>query len=491
MKEIVLNGNEHVAFENHASACIGTGRLGLALQQEYMDELRAVQKLCDFKYIRGHGLFCDDIGIYQKTAEGETRYCFTYLDRIIDNWLSAGVKPFLELGFMPYALASGTQTLFYWKCNVTPPADEEEWVKLVRVTLRHLKERYGEEEVALWPVEIWNEPNLTTFWEGADLEKYLRLYEITSAAVRAELPKNKIGGPAVCGGNGIHDWERAFLSFCREKKLPLDFLTRHLYMAQTPEHRGEYMYHKMCTPAQSLSELKESREVIDSFPEYRGMPMVVTEFNTSYNPRCPIHDTVLNASIIAGMLSVLGDEAEAYSYWTFGDVFEESGIPYRPFHGGFGLMAAGNIPKPTLWTFHFFREMAGECVYRDDQTLILRGKDGAYDCLLWNTEKGKTEVCLSLPAEGEMTAVTQRVDDQHGNPLKVWHDLGEPATLSKTQEELLRRAAVPQVETEVLNAQEGRVELRAQMDGPAVLFVQLRPRREENEPGYDYEWYRQ
>lgn len=318
--------------------------MGLALQREYLDQLAAVQSLCGFSHIRGHGLFSDGMAVYQPyTDEDGVRrdgYCFTYLDRVMDSYVGLGLRPFLELGFMPGAMASGTQTLFYWKANATPPADETAWVNMVKATLAHLAERYGEDEVSGWPCEIWNEPNLRSFWENADKPKYFRLYEITSQVVKSVLPGMKVGGPAICGGEGSQDWVRDFLTFCREKHLPVDFVTRHAYMGTTPERRGRYMYHGMRTIEDLMDEMRTTRGIIDSFPEYRGLPMHITEFNTSYHPFCPIHDTNLNAAYIAALLARLGDVAASYSYWTFGDVFEEQGVPNTPFHGGFGMMAA-------------------------------------------------------------------------------------------------------------------------------------------------------
>ena len=155
---IAIAPDSRAAFNNNTDFCVGTGRMGLALQKEYHDQLAMAQELCHFKHIRGHGLFSDDMGIYHhwKGWDGSEYkgYNFTYLDRVMDDYLSLGIKPFLELGFMPSKMASGTQTIFYWKGNTTPPADHQEWAALIKATLRHLAERYGEEEVSTWPCEV-------------------------------------------------------------------------------------------------------------------------------------------------------------------------------------------------------------------------------------------------------------------------------------------------------------------------------------------------
>ncbi len=482
-----------IEFHNNTSFCVGTGRMGLALHREYQEELRAVQEVCGFRYIRGHGLFSDDMAVYQRRTDPDgverVQYCFTYLDRVMDSYLEAGLKPFLELGFMPEALAAGSQTIFYWKAHTTPPKDMKQWTDLVENTLSHLKERYGEEEVSLWPAEVWNEPNLKGFWENADKEKYLALYDATSRAVKRAVPAMRVGGPAICGGAGSRDWVRDFLAHCRDMSSPLDFVTRHAYMGQTPEHRGRYLYHPMCRTEDTVAEMAETRSIIDSFPEYRGMPMYITEFNTSYNPFCPIHDTVLNAAICAGLLARLGDVADGYSYWTFGDVFEEMGVPVRPFHGGFGLMAAGRIPKPTLWTFAFFGRLKGRCVHRDAHSVITEAGDGGLEGVIWNEgrENALLEVVLNVPGEGEMSLTAETVEDGGSDPLKTWHDLGEPAVLTKDTEALLRECGRPRVSSGRAGGAAGPAVFR--LKGSAVLYFRLRPLKEETDPGYDYTYY--
>ncbi|MBQ0001185.1 MAG: xylan 1,4-beta-xylosidase, partial [Clostridiales bacterium] len=459
-------------------------------------QLTMVQDICHFKHIRGHGLFCEDMSIYQpyKDAEGAEHeaYCFTYLDRVMDDYKARGIKPFLELGFMPGKMASGTQTIFYWKGNTTPPEDEGKWTRLVKATLSHLVERYGREEVGTWPVEVWNEPNLPGFWENADKEKYLRLYEITVLAVKEVLPEFRVGGPAVCGGPTSFDWIRDFLTFCRDKKLPVDFLTRHAYMGNDPHNVGRYLYHEMRTVQDVYDEMNTTREIIDSFPEYKGMEMHITEFNTSYNPFCPIHDTNLNAAYVAGLLARLGDVAASYSYWTFGDVFEEQGVPSRPFHGGFGMVANQMIPKPTLWTFDFFNNLKGTPVYRDENAVILRREDGSYEGVLWNLcreSREELELSVSLPGEGRCTLLTRTVDEKCCNPLKIWHEMGEPASLTAGQLAFLQESGRPANASASLNACDGTVTVNQTLTENAVVHFTLAPTKVETDYGYDYQWY--
>ncbi|MDE7298133.1 MAG: xylan 1,4-beta-xylosidase [Lachnospiraceae bacterium] len=431
-----------VPFHNNVDFCIGTGRMGLALQQEYLAQLKLVQEEIGFSHIRGHGLFCDDMAIYQQYRDGsgnvKEEYNFTYLDMVMDSYRKNGLRPFLELGFMPEKMASGDQTIFYWKGNTTPPSSYDAWRRLVTATLGHLMERYGASEVTAWPVEVWNEPNLPGFWKGADMEEYFRLFRETFAAVKELDERFQVGGPAVCG---VQDelWIRSFLEFCRKEGIHPDFVTRHHYTTDFPQQDGHYGYAPLSDAEAGFTNLQSTRDIIDSFEEFRGLKIHITEFNTSYIPNCPLHDTNQNAAYIAHQLSRLGDVNESYSYWTFGDIFEEQGVPFTPFHGGFGLVANGGICKPTFWTFRFFKELKGTCVHRCENMVVVKKEDGSYCGTAWNCSRVRTgrelELGISLPAEvsGEYALVTKTVDEKTCNPLKLWHDLGEPSSLDEKQ----------------------------------------------------------
>lgn len=436
-------------YKNNATYCVGTGRMGLALQKEYIDHLKVVQQSINFKYIRGHGLFSDDVGIYrEETVDGESRtfYNFTYLDRIIDSYLENNIKPFLELGFMPEKLKTGEQTIFYWKGNVTPPSSYEKWAELIEATLTHLIERYGREEVITWPIEVWNEPNIA-FWAGT-MEEYFKLYEYSAKAVKKVDPRIKVGGPAICGVE-TEKWLRSFFEHCINNNLPLDFITRHCYTVGQPTRKGQFMYHEIYHPTYMIEELKETREIMADYPQIANMPLHITEFNSSYVPVCPVHDTTFHAAYIARILSEAGEYADSYSYWTFSDVFEEFDVPRSVFHGGFGMVAFNSIKKPVFYTFEFFANAGKELLYRDEN-LIVTKDDGRYVIIGWNwhDESENNSVpqsyVLSLPSMGQQAIlIKKQVGGDNANPLQTWSNLGKPRSLNKEQTKILLSSAEP------------------------------------------------
>ena len=495
VKDYIVSTGTDLPFENHMDFCIGTGRMGLALQKEYLEQLELVQNEIGFSHIRGHGLFSDDMAIYHEYEDGDGKiqveYNYTYLDLVMDQYQKLGLKPFIELGFMPNKLASGTQTVFYWKGNVTPPKDYRIWCDMVQSLLRHLMQRYGTNEVLTWPIEVWNEPNLAGFWKDASKEEYFKLFEATIYAIKEVDERFRVGGPAVCGGSD-EEWIQAFLEFCDERKIPVDFITRHHYTTEFPENQGHYGYAKLMNPEYGFDNLSTTRKIIDGFEAYKGLDVHITEFNTSYIPNCPIHDTNLNAAYLALQLSRLGDYAKSYSYWTFGDIFEEHGVPFTPFHGGFGLVANGGIPKPTFWTFAFFKKLMGTCVHRSKDSIIVQKEDGSYCGVAWNYQFEQQEENLklnvTLPTEFENYCLTTKtVDEQVCNPLKVWHDLGEPANPSKEQLELLKEAAKPLVVSRQFTKVQEKVTVTIDLTKNAVVYFELQPIMIQNDRGYDYE----
>jgi xylan 1,4-beta-xylosidase len=469
-------------FKNYANYCVGTGRMGLALQKEYIDHLKMVQETIRFKYIRGHGLFCDDVGIYRECEmDGKTSvfYNFTYLDRIIDTYLENGIRPFIELGFMPEKLKTGEQTVFYWKGNVTPPVSYEKWSELIINTLNHLIDRYGRDEVITWPIEVWNEPNIP-FWAGT-MEEYFKLYEYSAAAVKSVDARIQIGGPAICGVD-TERWLRGFFEYCVKNNTPLDFITRHCYTANDPTTRGHYIYHTMREPTRMIEELKETREIMADYPRIANMPLHITEFNTSYVPICPIHDTDYNAAFIARILSEAGEYADSYSYWTFSDVFEEMDVPKSVFHGGFGLIALNSIKKPTYYTFEFFSNAGKELLYRDDN-LIVTKNDNKYVIIGWNCHDMRDhkpspdiDYLITLPSIGKQALLLRKdVGGAHANPMKTWSNLGKPRSLNKEQLRILKASAEPLQTDEKLLEQNGAYEVKVTIPCNHLCMLEITP----------------
>ena len=173
---------------------VGSGHATLGLRADWRAQLTRAHHDLGMQHVRFHGILSDDMGTL--VCEGaEFFYSFSNADRIFDFLLSIGMRPFVELSFMPTALASGDQTVFHYRANVTPPKDYAQWSVLIRKLVNHWVSRYGIDEVRQWFFEVWNKPNLTAFGSGKQ-DDYFELYRYTAEAIKSVDRGLKVGGPA-------------------------------------------------------------------------------------------------------------------------------------------------------------------------------------------------------------------------------------------------------------------------------------------------------
>ena len=475
--------------------CVGTGRVELALRRDYQDSLTLLQKEIGFRYIRGHGLLSDGMGVhrpYEWEGERRVRHSFTYVDQVVDAYLGLGIRPFLELGFMPGELASGEQTIFWWRGNVTPPRDWREWAGLVRATVAHLVDRYGLDEVRTWPIEVWNEPNLPDFWQGADESAYHRLYEVTAHAVKEVDGELQVGGPAI--SPGADEWLERFAEFAERRDVPVDFVSKHAYTSGPAQH-VPFGVHQTLGPASGLlDQFATPRERLKG-TRLAELPVHITEFNSSYRPDNPIHDTAFHAAYLAPVLAAGGDHVDSFSYWTFSDMFEENGVPTALFHGGFGLLTHRQVKKPTYHLYAFLARMGEELLARGDDHLVTRHADGRVTVLAWAPVDASGEtpgpdrhaLRLSVPIAGSGDAFVRRstVDEEHGNARTAWQRMGSPRSPRPHQLDVLHEAAEPARRHLRLPVQDGRVDLDLTLARHEITLVEVSPVEEEAPEWWD------
>lgn len=472
-------------------ACVGTGRLELALRRDYQDSLTLLQKEIGFRHIRGHGLFSDGMGVYRPyewQGARQVHHSFTYVDQVVDACLALGIRPFLELGFMPGELASGGQTVFWWQGNVTPPSSHREWADLVRATLTHLVDRYGLEEVRDWPVEVWNEPDLPDFWEGADQAAYHRLYEVTAHAVKDVDASLQVGGPAVSPG-ADEGWLGRFAEFVERRDLPVDFVSRHAYTSG-PAQPVPFGTYQTLAPAERLLEQFGAPRRELKGTSLADLPVHITEFNSSYRPDNPVHDTAFHAAYLAPVLAAGGDLVDSFSYWTFSDMFEEVGVPTALFHGGFGLLTHRQVRKPTYHLYAFMARMGRDVLARGDDHLVTRHPDGRVTVLAWAPPATDLHTLrLSVPVgDAERGAVFLRrssVDEERGNAYTAWRRMGSPRSPRRDQLDVLHEAAEPGRSHLRLPIEEFRVDVDLTLERHEVTLVELSPVIEESPDWWD------
>jgi xylan 1,4-beta-xylosidase len=361
--------------------CVGGGRAYETLVAENQRHLAMAHDACGFRYLRFHGLLHDDMAVYHEDEHGTPYYNWQYIDLLFDAMLRIGVKPFVELSFMPGDLASGKSTVFFWRGNVTMPRDLTRWGGLVEALVRHVTARYGEPEVESWLFEVWNEPNLKCFFDSeSPFEDYMKLYAESSRAVKRVNPKYRVGGPATAACA----WIAEFITACADRKLPVDFISTHSYGVEGCVDENGTSREKMIPDRNSVSgDMVRVREIIRSsvMPE---LPLYFTEWSSSYSPRDNAHDSYHEAAFVLTRVKQAFRSVDAMSYWTFSDIFEECGPGPKPFHGGFGLLNETGLKKPAFFAFHYLNQLGDTLLTCSDQdSLCTKSKTGV-QVLFWD-----------------------------------------------------------------------------------------------------------
>lgn len=439
--------------------CVGAGRANEGLRADWQQQLVYVKNECGFRYIRFHGLLTDDMGFYSINRDGRPQYNYMYIDALFDFLLSINIKPFVEIGFMPAALASGDKTIFWWRGNVTPPRDYELWGDLVQNLTQHFTDRYGAEEVKTWYFEVWNEPNLTPhFWTGTQ-EEYFKLYEYSAIAVKRVNPEYRVGGPGTAGAA----WEPELISFCVEKNLPLDFISTHAYGVD----QGYLDEYGNTGTRLSPNDMALSGDVLQSRSEIEasqkpGLELHYTEWSASYTPADPIHDSYHEAPYVLHKLKQVGNAAQSMSYWVFTDIFEEAGPRFTPFHGGFGMLNTQGINKPVFYAYQFLNRLGDiELSNSDKASWVCKDKQGNIQVLAYDytytlptdtinnqqyyirdlpaKNKGKLVIHIDKIPEGNYSVEVYKTGYRCNDAYASYYDLGRPDKLTKIQVEQIKK----------------------------------------------------
>lgn len=405
---------------------VGSDHALMALRADWREQLKRCHDELGFRHVRFHGLLSDDVGTLICNNDA-LLYSFFNADQIVDFLLSIGMKPFVELSFMPGALASGDKTVFHYRGNVTSPKDYGQWATLIGKLVAHWVERYGVAEVRAWFFEVWNEPNLEYFGSGKQND-YFTLYSHSAQAIKAVDAELRVGGPATA----MNAWIADFREFCAKGRVPVDFISTHHYPTDAFGKEGDDTETQL-----SLSRRSVLREQARSVRTQAGaMPVYYTEWSSSSNPRDALHDEPFAAAFVIKTVMEASGLVQGYSYWTFSDIFEENYFPSVPFHGGFGLLSLHGIAKPTYRAFELLHHVGTELLQVDgshatvDAWVIRRAGDATI--LLTNFALPRhpitaTQVRVSLRnADVPIKATIQRIDEHHANAKRCWQDLGEP-----------------------------------------------------------------
>jgi xylan 1,4-beta-xylosidase len=430
-------------FPHYWEQMFGSGRAILSLRDSYRRDLRAMKTATDIRYVRFHAIFQDEVGMYAEDSQGQPVYNWSYVDQIYDGLLENGVRPFVEMSFMPRALAASTTPHVFWYHPLpSPPKDHAKWEELVYAFAKHLVTRYGANEVSQWYFEVWNEPNID-FWTGEPKQAtYFELYDHAARAVKRADSRLRVGGPATAQAAWIPD----MITHAVEGQIPLDFVSTHVY--------GNDLSKDVFGTDETIDRsVMVSRAVEKVYKQVKAssrpdLPIIWSEYNASYKNEVDVTDAAFMGPWLANNIRLCDGMTTMMSYWTFSDVFEEQGVIKTPFYGGYGVIAEGGIPKAAFNAFAMLHRLGAQRSQPDlANALVTKRADGTLAVAVWNyADPGTTGTARKVHVALSGRTGTQRyhvelLDPDHGSALATWQTMGSPASPTRDQYERLQRAA--------------------------------------------------
>jgi xylan 1,4-beta-xylosidase len=459
-------------------------------------------------------------GAYSEDAQGKPVYNWAIIDRIFDAYLKRGVRPYVEIGFMPKAFSTRPDPYqHHWKPGdpyqsiytgwAYPPKDYSKWSELVYRWVKHCVERYGRAEVEKWYWEVWNEPNIG-YWRGTPQE-FRKLHDHAIDAVRRALPTAKVGGPDSAGGG---PYLRQFLEHCLggtnhatgAKGTPIDFIAFHA--------KGAPRYldgHVRMGIANHLRTIDENFRIIASFAELKGKPVIIGESDPDGCAACPARvypqngyrNGALYASYTAASFARKFDLAEKHGVNLEGALTWAFEFEDQPYFAGFRTLASNGIDKPILNVFRMFGKLTGRRLRAESDgavpldTILRRGVGDKPDVgVLASLDKSRVHILAwhyhdddlpgadasvevtvtGLPAATRRMRVQEfRIDETHSNAFTAWKRLGSPQQPTKEQYGQLEQAGrlAPLAAPAAVRVEEGKAVLRLKLPRQAVSLLVL------------------
>ncbi len=484
------------------------GRAYEGLLSHVQRQLSEIQAEIGFSHVRFHGIMSDDMMLI-KADSGGIRYNFFLVDQLLDFLLSIGLKPFLELTFMPTILASGDKTIFSWGANITPPASLTQWCDLVIALMRHLVSRYGANEVKTWFFEVWNEPDYVGIsWTG-NKQDFFRFYTETAGAIVSVLPEAKILGPSITTiGIQNKKWAKSFMNHCEAQKVPVHAFSLHLYSEQITEDDLKAGFGhavrstSLLQPPYPLMQRDYAGLLMDSLRRQLGkkhaeLPLVVTEWNLSLSMYNPINDSPFAGTSLLSDALKHDSALNTMAHWTALDYLEEAvPMPASEFHGGFGLMTVNGIRKPTFWALWALSRLGDSVLSKTEYSILTRKGDdlvllvyhhpmteSAYDLsyaepyhLSQNLRQGSHEYSFELSLDASSCLLRRhhfRTDRSDGKTILADLKLSEP--LTRDSIEHVKKLARPVYREESAVCDNGTLTLKSQLKKCEFELITISP----------------
>ena len=468
--------------------------------------LRRVQKDIGFRSIKFNGILSEDMHVYAENSDGEAVYSFAFVDKVFDFLLELGLRPFVQLGFMPEALARTHKRLFGYL--VSEPVSLEKWSALVSALIRHLQERYGREALRNWRFSVWHQPDTTEAMYGFSTDAaFYAFYRETYLAVKRCDSSLSFGAPSTYYllQEGHENWYLSFWRWCRENNCLPDFFNFHYYdliLDSNDSGQEAFGFTRSMT-------LRDSPDGFDRFvtqvlSERKGLsaedrPIYLSEWNNTPSQQDLLNDTCYKSCYIIKEILENYDQLDSFGYWSLTDWMGEAPQPKELFFGGLGLFTANGIPKASYYAFTLLRQLGDTLLGRGDGWFITQQGD-SYQILLYNyrhfshlyalgerfdmtftdrytpfSPEQMLDVHLSVrDVENGAYMVTETIlNRSSGSAFDQWVAMGAVELTQRAELDTLAARSTPAINKYVVTSDNGTLRLDAMLDMLEVRLIQI------------------
>lgn len=477
------------------------------LNHDIQRMLRDLQQNVGYEYIKFHGIFSDDMLVCSR-QDGKLLFRYTLVDMALDFILSIGLKPLIQLSFMPMALASDpNKTVFAASMNTSPPSKMEEWNELVDNFTRHLIARYSRQEVLSWLFCVWNEPTTSAKMFGfSDTQLFYSFYKNTYDTVKAVNPDISFGTPSLLYMENLGEpvWIKQFLQWIKANHCMPDFINIHYYSDIIPATADNFILSNAATsqfPKQEddfglfIGSLRKIFKTLD----VSNLPIYLTEWNFTLSHRNLINDTCFKSCYIMKNLLKNYDRLDSFGYWCLTDLIEENNLPEALFHGGLGIYTMNGLRKSVYYAFYFANKLGDDFITADEGYFITK-KEDSYQIISYNyihygnlfaagelfdiTETKRytafnmsKHLALSIELEdlenGRYEIKEYYVNREHGSAFDTWVTFGG-IPLNPQDTELLKGMCVPGFHSEYNMVEQNKMTYSASLEPLEIRFVEIK-----------------
>ncbi len=504
----VKSGKRNAILKHTWKEVLAVTTASAVLTADIQALLRRVQQEIGFRYLKFNGLLSDDMHVYYEKADGTSEYDFLYVDKVFDFLLSLGLRPFIQLSFMPSLLARTDHRLFGYL--VSEPESLYKWHDLVRHLTMHLLERYGEDEVRKWHFSVWHQPDSSPSMYGfSDNEAFYRFYRSTCEAVKGIDPLLSFGAPSTYYfmQDGYTNWYIPFLAWCRDQKCMPDFLNFHFYdLIPENAERGQEAF--------GFTRSMVLRETSDGFGRFVGqvlnerkrvgaasLPVYLTEWNNTPSQQDLLNDTCFKSCYIAKCILENYDKLNSFGYWSLSDWMGEAPQPRELYFGGLGLFTVNNIPKASYYVFELLRHL-GDTLLDSGEGWFVTRQEKEYRIIVYNyrhfsrlyamgeffdmtftdrytpfSPEQMLDIHLSIQdvPDGSYMITETVVNRNSGSSFDQWIAMGAVELTGAHELNTLSSRSVPAINKYIVQADDHALHLDAMLDMLEVRLITVSP----------------